>query len=105
LLGRLAALDAAAVSVLRATARIGVVMVVITGVLLASARPAEYLGKPVFLAKMAVIAVAIANALWFDRRSRRIGIDAGGGATTIAAGLSVSLWLLALGLGRWIAFA
>lgn len=103
LTGRLRALDLAAVSVLRRTARIGVGLVLVTGVLLASTRPAEYLENRVFQAKLAVVALALINALVFEWRTRAAGGDVmslGG----VAGLLSLSLWLLALLLGRWIAF-
>jgi hypothetical protein len=103
-LGRLYALDAAAVAILRRTARTGVALTVLTGVLLASTRPAEYLANRVFLAKMAVIAIAVANALLFEWRSRRGAINDTAMSLRATAIVSLSLWLLALALGRWIAF-
>lgn len=106
LLGRFPALDVPAIQLLRSTARVGVVLAVTTGLLLASTRPAEYLANRVFLAKMAVVAIAVANALWFDWRARRVGSQDlfSIPAVRIFAGLSLLAWPLALGLGRWIAF-
>lgn len=102
LVGLVTALDAPAMQVLRRTARIGLVLVLVTGVLLAATRPQEYLANRVFLAKLAVVAVGIANAVWFERRHGRLALD-GAGARGAAA-ISLAAWLAALFLGRWIAF-
>jgi hypothetical protein len=105
LAGLLASLDAPALRILRRTARVGIVLALGTGIVLLSARPADYAANWVVRTKLAVVAVAIANALVFEFRALRVGLPAmlGGGART-AAILSIALWLSALVLGRWIAF-
>jgi hypothetical protein len=105
MLGRLPSLDAAAVGVLRKTARIGGALAVLTGVLLLCAKPADYVANRVFIAKLLVVAAGLANALAFEWRVRRGGVAAllaHGGAGFAAA--SLAFWLAALLLGRWIAF-
>jgi hypothetical protein len=102
LLGRITRPDSTTFELLRRTAKTGVTLAVVTGVLLLSARPHEYLVKPVVWAKLVLIALAIANAFAFEHRAAR------GNATTagrLHAALSLSLWLGVLLLGRWIAFA
>jgi hypothetical protein len=107
LLGIVRALDARAIATLRATARIGLTLVLVTGVLLVSSKPDEYLTKLVFLTKMAVVAAGIANALLFEWRTRRrttmstVGYD---GCDRAAGAASLVLWLTALMLGRAVAF-
>jgi hypothetical protein len=116
LLGVLRSLDRAAVATLRATARIGVALALVTGVLLLSAKPEAYVANPAFLAKMAVVAVALANAIAFEVWIGRRATAAGGGPwppagrsagrTLVGAAAAVSLvgWLTTVLLGRWIAF-
>ena len=75
LVGLMRRLDLDAMAQLRALARTGATLAVATGILLASARPAEYLANRVFLAKMAIVASALANALAFEAMARgRTGV-------------------------------
>jgi hypothetical protein len=99
-------IDATALGVLRRTARAGALLAVAAGLLLLSAKPAEYAANAVVWAKLGIVAVGLLNALVFEMRFRRVGPEAmlaGRGRTQAAA--SVALWLTALLLGRWIAFA
>lgn len=95
-----------AIVLLRQSARIGAVLAITSGVLLASARPAEYLANRVFLAKLAMVALALANAIGFELMARRVPLAAliDTPYARAAAILSLALWLLVIGLGRWIAF-
>ncbi|MBY0360814.1 MAG: DUF2214 domain-containing protein [Phreatobacter sp.] len=106
LAGALRSLDVAAVTLLRTTAKIGTGLAVLTGLLLASARPDEYFANPTFVAKLAVVALALAQALVFEVAVRRVGLPALlGHSAARAIGIgSLALWLAAIGLGRWIAF-
>lgn len=105
LAGILKHLDAGAVRLLRRMARIGAGLAVTTGILLLSARPGEYLANRVFLAKMLVVGVALANAAAFEWMARRrTGIWSGGRYARTAGLVSLTGWLAALVLGRWIAF-
>lgn len=106
LAGRLRALDAPALRVLRAAAALGAALTLGTGALLYTARPFEYAGNAVMQAKLLVVALALANALAFEWAARRDAPAARPGhAHARAAGLiSLLLWPLALVLGRWVAF-
>lgn len=106
LAGALRSLDVTALTLLRTTAKIGTGLAVLTGILLASARPDEYFANPTFLAKLAVVAIALANALAFEVAARRVGLPAlvGHPAARASGIASLALWLAAIGLGRWIAF-
>lgn len=106
LAGLLRGLDSGALLVLRSTAKLGAGLAVPTGILLASARPDEYLANPTFLAKLAVVALALANALAFEAAARRMGLPAllDRPAARVSGFGSLGLWLAAIGLGRWIAF-
>jgi hypothetical protein len=69
----------------------------ITGLLLFSVRPADYLGNDAFLIKLAAITIAGGNALVFERMRNP--------AVRFAqAGLSVGVWLSTLLAGRLIGF-
>lgn len=106
LAGLLKRLDPDAMALMRRVARMGAALAVATGILLASARPAEYLANRVFLAKMAVVALALANALAFEIMARRTPLAAlvDTPYARAAAILSLGLWPVVIGLGRWIAF-
>jgi len=107
LIGLVRELDEAALRLLRRTAMVGIALSILTGILLTSARPAEYADNPAFLAKLAIVALGIAHALIFEWRIRRLGLatvaEIGTGRASGAA--SLAFWLSALLLGRWIAFA
>jgi hypothetical protein len=94
--------DPGTLALLRRTAMTGLILAAATGVLLISARPHEYASKPVVWAKLTLIALAIANALAFERSMTRATAQT---AARLHAALSLALWLGVLLLGRWIAFA
>lgn len=105
LAGMLKHLDEGAARLLRRMARMGAGLAIVTGILLLSARPGEYLANSVFLAKMLVVGVALANAVAFEWMARGRPDTWRGGRYARTAGLvSLTGWLAALGLGRWIAF-
>lgn len=99
-------LDGHAMRLLRRTAAVGVAVSAVTGVVLFSARPFEYAGNGAMQLKLGVVGVAVANALAFEWAAwRRSGDERPGRAHARAAAiLSLSLWLAALALGRWVAF-
>jgi hypothetical protein len=105
LMGGFSTLDLRAVTVLRRVARLGLALTLATGMLLLSARPAEYLANPVVQAKLLVVMLAILNALAFEMRARRLGLDVAMATGRLAAIVSMLGWLGALSLGRWIAFS
>lgn len=73
----------------------------LTGLLLFSVRASEYVGKPVFLAKMALILVAALNFLAFLYASRS---GAGKTLVRLSAMLSLVIWPSVLLAGRFIGF-
>ncbi|MBS7699080.1 DUF2214 domain-containing protein [Chelatococcus sp. YT9] len=89
------------------TAATGVVLTIATGLWLFSVRPVEYVGNPAFLAKLAVLGLALVNVL-FQHRSREFAAALRGGRITagvrLRALISATLWLLTLVAGRWIGF-
>jgi hypothetical protein len=106
LAGALRVLDVAALTLLRRAAKVGAALAVLTGLLLTSARPDEYVANPTFVAKLVVVALALVHALAVEVAVRRVGLPALlNHAAARASGIaSLALWLAAIGLGRWIAF-
>jgi hypothetical protein len=106
LLGVLGAkLDAAMPGLVR-MALAGFALALTTGLLLVSVRIGNYAANPAFLAKMAILLAAGANALL-------LRLAAGSADVTpmlntrrgrIAGSLSLTLWISAIFSGRWIAF-
>jgi len=87
---------------LRPVAIGSLVLALITGVLLLSVRPLEYIFIPVFQVKLALIAIATINALAFEVLDRRRSGE--GAALKILALLSLILWPTVLLCGRFIGF-
>lgn len=79
---------------LRPWAAGGLALAAICGALLFAAQATEYLASPWFLAKIAVVGMAAANAAWHLARQP-------GPAALI---LSMALWPAALILGRMVAY-
>ncbi|MBO6835251.1 MAG: hypothetical protein JJ878_13895 [Alphaproteobacteria bacterium] len=93
------ALDSAAlIPVLRPCAMAGLILAVLTGLLLFSIQPADYLALSVFQAKLALIALGTAAALWGSRRTPPAH-------PRTHALVSLACWIAALICGRMIAFA
>ncbi|NKC33565.1 DUF2214 domain-containing protein [Falsiroseomonas selenitidurans] len=85
----------------------GLGLAALTGLLLFSTRPATYLENPAFLAKLALLALALANlALLHAGRPWRAALAGGAlaGRLRLAAGVSLAAWIGALLAGRWIGF-
>jgi hypothetical protein len=85
----------------------GLALAALTGATLLSVRPAEYLANPAFLAKSALLALALANIAlqhagpgW---RRVRAGEPPSAGVRAVAL-LSAVLWPSVLVAGRWIGF-
>jgi hypothetical protein len=88
--------------VLVPTAAAGLVLAAAAGALLFLARPADYASRPVFLAKLLLIALGATSALALHLGP---GLEGAGVARRRLAGLlSVACWIPALVLGRLIAF-
>ena len=99
------ALDGALPSLVR-LALAGFAVAATTGALLASVRIGAYAANPAFQAKLAILALAGANALLLRLLCGPHGAPAmvGRPAGRIAATASLSLWASAVLAGRWIAF-
>lgn len=99
---------AALAAVLVPTAIAGLVVVLVTGPLLFLVQPQDYAANPYFQAKLAVIAVAVGNALllrrvpgWRRNDAAHLGVET---RVRLAAALSIGLWPGAIFCGRMIAF-
>lgn len=88
--------------VLTRTAGVGLLLAVTCGALLFATAATDYAASGLFLGKMAVVAVAIANAAVLHV----IGDPAPGpsGRLRIAGGISLTAWLTALLLGRLVGY-
>lgn len=91
---------------LSSVAAVGVVMALATGFLLFSVRPGAYAANAAFQAKLALVALAVVNALlvraggaWPNALAGAIGFR-----LRAQAALSLLLWASALLAGRWIGF-
>lgn len=87
----------------------GLTLAVPMGFLLFTAEATAYFRNPVFLAKMALLLLALANVLWFHfgpyRRRKQIGPSMGiPSAIRFSAGLSLMAWIAVLTCGRLIAY-
>ena len=93
--------------VLARTAAAGLGLALLTGALLFSVRPQEYLQNPAFVVKMGLLLAGALNA-WLVHRGRAwTGVLDGGspaGGLRLQAGASMLLWLGCLVAGRWIGF-
>ena len=92
------------------SAAVGLALAVVCGALLFITRASEYAASGLFLAKMAIVALATANALalrftGFDELLRAGDADRPlPHRVRIAAALSLLAWLAALILGRLIGY-
>lgn len=91
----------AVIAALRPVAVAALVVAALSGLLLFSVRPGEYLANPAFRLKLALLGLALANALFFIVFSGRALAD---GWRRGLAGLSALLWLGVLFCGRLIGF-
>ncbi len=88
-------------------ARTGFALAVPMGLLLFITEATAYLANPLFLTKLVLIALALANIAWFHHRlkvaSDMFGVI-GLGRLRLSAGLSLGLWIGVLLAGRLIAY-
>ncbi len=87
----------------------GLLLALPMGFLLFTAEATAYVANPVFLAKMALLALALANIAWFHlgpyRRRKAVGPSMGiTPAMRLSAGLSALGWAAVLVCGRLIAY-
>lgn len=93
--------------VLPRVAAAGLTLAIATGLALFSVQPFDYLAHPVFLLKLALIALGAGHALLLHRSTRWRALLAGGEASAIlkaSAALSLLVWCGAILAGRWLAF-
>ncbi|MCC7549851.1 MAG: hypothetical protein IT532_19055 [Burkholderiales bacterium] len=95
--------------VLTRTAAVGLVLAILFGFLLFATRATEYAASPLFLAKMAIVAAATANALVLRVAFPRAVPDGrvNGAAprpVCAAAAFSIIAWLAVLTLGRLVGY-
>lgn len=77
-------------------------LIVLSGVLMFAAGPAELLASTVFTVKMGLVMLAGLNAAWFHARGGLDRVDATARAQTV---LSLGLWGAVVILGRWIGYS
>ncbi|UYQ72312.1 hypothetical protein OF122_00530 [Pelagibacterium flavum] len=92
----------AAIAVLRPVAIGALGVAVTTGALLFSVRPSQYAGNPVFLTKLGLIGLALANAGVFVLGRKLLAPESA--TTRLLAAASILFWILAVFAGRAIAF-
>jgi hypothetical protein len=89
------------------SAALGVGLALVTGVLLFSVDPRQYLANPAFLAKVGIVALALVNVLvlhtgkGWQRACAGLDISV---QVRAGAAFSAALWISALVAGRWIGF-
>lgn len=88
-------------------AAVGISAALVTGVLLFSVRPDEYVGNPAFLSKLVLVAAGVVNASMaraLPHWARALADGEVPMALKLAALVSLLVWPAALIAGRWIAF-
>lgn len=108
LLGRLAHVPAALLApLLSRMAAWGAGLAALTGLWLFIVQPAQYAGNPALLAKLALLAAAILNAVCLHRSRAWAALLQGrapAARVQAQAGLSLLIWTSAVVAGRWIGF-
>lgn len=93
--------------VLRPAAVTGLALATLTGALLFTVNPADYLANPAFRLKLLLLLAALANLIALERSLAFRRVLAGGPpgiALRAGAALSALLWTGTLLAGRWIGF-
>src|SRR5690606_118236 len=92
------------------TAAFGLALAILFGSLLFIARATEYAASPLFITKMLVIAAGITNALALNKIALQDALPEQLSTRSLpliyrwAAGLSITVWLTALTLGRLVGY-
>jgi hypothetical protein len=81
---------------------LGAGLCALSGLLMFSTQAADLLANRVFSLKMLLLMLAAGNAVWFHVRGSLRRLDR---TARWLAFTSLVLWLITLGLGRWIAYA
>ena len=77
-------------------------LVLVSGLLMLAAHPAEMLSNRAFLIKLGLVHLAGLNAAWFHGRNSLGRCD---GLARVQTVLSAGIWLAAIICGRWIAYS
>jgi hypothetical protein len=85
------------------------VLVVPSGLSMFAAHATEFIGNPAFRVKLALLAAAAINAVWFHRTTLRTVAEWNTGtavpvAGRMAAGVSLALWIGVICCGRLLAY-
>ena len=100
--GRAAALDPAILARLSLSIALGgFALAAASGLLMFSTQPSELLANRAFQVKMALLAAAGCNALWFHRRRSLLKLDLLARVQMLS---STAIWLAVVFCGRWIAY-
>lgn len=86
----------------------GVVLALVTGFLLFSVKPAEYVRNPAFLTKIALVVLGVVNALALHYSRQWVHVlraNMINWRVRFAAILSLLIWINAILAGRWIGFS
>jgi len=89
---------------LRPWKQVGFVVMAASGILLAGAKAAAYVGNPYFQVKLILLALVGVHALVFRRRVYGEAGTSTPRAAKLAAYLSLALWLAIVSAGRLIAY-
>lgn len=89
---------------LRVWKRLGFVVMVTCGILLATSKMDTYYPNPYFQIKMLLLALVGVHAIVFHNSVYGSSAQAKGGSAKLAAVLSLFLWTGILSMGRWIAY-
>jgi hypothetical protein len=109
LMGFLKGIPIAAAMRMRPWAALGIVINLITGVMFFIGAPGQYIGNPAWWAKLAFLAVAILNIVFFETRQGSRMLALSGEEDTplsfkIAGAVSIASWLAVLYFGRMLPF-
>ncbi len=88
-------------------AAFGVLSAILTGVVIVSVQPVAYVQNPAFLLKLALAGLAVLNAVTLhSRMAWHDALESGEAdvSVKVQAAASLSLWVMAVIAGRWIAF-
>jgi len=80
---------------------LGAGLCALSGLLMFSTQASDLLANRVFTLKMLLLTLAAGNAVWFHLRGSLRRLDR---TARWLAFTSLVLWLITLGLGRWIAY-
>lgn len=94
-------------SVLRPAAAVGLALAVLTGSMLFTVNPVDYLANPAFRLKLLLLLLALGNVVLIERSAALRHVADGGdpsAALRVGAAISAVLWVSVLVAGRWIGF-